>query len=44
MGIYSETLSNTPVVEIEEPTNCYNCNNDCMGIFDIIFQEGGSYE
>lgn len=24
---------------IEEPTNCYNCTNDCMGIVLEIFKE-----
>ena len=40
MGIYNETMSNTPEIEIEEPTSCYNCDNDCMGIILEIFKEG----
>ena len=46
MGIYNETMSNTPEIEIEEPTSCYNCDNDCMGIvLDIIkYQEQNNPE
>lgn len=29
--IYSETMTNTPDVELQEATNCYNCTNDCLG-------------
>ena len=28
-----------PTIEPEVPTNCYNCNNDCMGILLDIFKE-----
>jgi len=30
--------------EVDTPINCYNCDNDCMGILDIIFREGESHE
>lgn len=33
MSIYSETMSNTPETEIPTSTNCYNCDNDCMGVW-----------
>ena len=44
MSLYSETMSNTPNFELEEPTSCYNCDNDCLGVWlqHIIGSE--SYE
>ena len=39
MSVYNETMSNTPEIEISIPTSCYNCNNDCPGIFLDIFKE-----
>ena len=41
MSVYSETTSNTPDIELEVPTSCYNCSNDCMGILLEIFKEVG---
>ena len=33
MIITHETMSNMKFDEVEPATNCYNCDNDCMGVW-----------
>lgn len=45
MGIYSETMSNTPDDLLKYPTTCHNCHEDCMGVWlKYLVPEGDRYD